>query len=867
MENSAIDTAQATATALRFNIDPNALQSAVKLLSAKLIERRPNAALLDHLHIEARPDGTVIITGTDCETWASVTLEAQSVDSPGSLITPAHALASALMKVKKGRDSVTLDQSAPHLILKAGRSRLALKSVLPDEFPLTPIAKISGTLSGELDAGQFFGDLRAVSPCIETKGFRYYLKGAALQVRELAGRSRLVTVASNGSNIAAASRAIPQGLESLPDCILPAKAVALAIAAGTYAKADSVQLGHDAGAFDQSGALIIESGPVRIVSKLGLGDFPANWQDVIANNCTPSEGISDCLFPELLPGTPSGAMEKIAKGAKLAIDWQAGEGAQIGTVADDANLIFVSMNVVAGGPVKGYEYAWGAAKDRAQEYLADLAAKRGLPSYDDIAARCEAVEIGTAYASTHLATDGERVLGLTVSGSHYIPSWTETVQDWETLSERTIHHDEYQQAVEGSYSILMPSSGPATLEADVSVNVEGDRSYPVATNSSNTKIHLTKEQVAALCGDDLWQVIAVPTAGGVRYVSKWLFDDGASRLLCVKKNGRCPDKGAVREYLTREQVEAALAGEAIEARPDAEGLAELQAMADGEGAAAGLARHIIAVASENSASEGESAPEAPKAPEAPEMPQDAPQDAPQAQAEAYGPPAPQSDAPDIAARLAAIEAKLDALSREYEASKPAPPSEGIADQPRTKRTPAHERAIRRAWAERKARRVAEAHMRLGRAQFDRIWAQYENASRSRNTWKAEAENALSRERAALTKRRRAAKRALQLRSDKRNLRNQRDTMCKTVQSKDQAIAVMRADLARVRADMANPETPERSSDIARLVRERDEARNALPALKQRCERMQAALEQGADQIEALALDNARLRRERNAVAA
>lgn len=90
---------------------------------------------------------------------------------------------------------------------------------------------------------------------------------------------------------------------------------------------------------------------------------------------------------------------------------------------------------------------------------------------------------------------------------------------------------------------------------------------------------------------------------------------------------------------------------------------------------------------------------------------------------------------EIMARLEATESRVSALSAELK-------------RPREKRSPAHARAIRRAWAERKARRQAEAHLRLGREQFksleisrDAARADLEDAQHSVEILRGEVEHA------------------------------------------------------------------------------------------------------------------------------
>lgn len=56
----------------------------------------------------------------------------------------------------------------------------------------------------------------------------------------------------------------------------------------------------------------------------------------------------------------------------------------------------------------------------------------------------------------------------------------------------------------------------------------------------------------------------------------------------------------------------------------------------------------------------------------------------------------------------------------------------------------------------------------------------------------------------------------------------------------QNAAGARFELAKIKRDMADPSQPERASDIARLVQERDGARNAVAALQARVLRAEEA---------------------------
>lgn len=247
---------------------------------------------------------------------------------------------------------------------------------------------------------------------------------------------------------------------------------------------------------------------------------------------------------------------------------------------------------------------------------------------------------------------------------------------------------------------------------------------------------------------------------------------------------------------------------------------------------------------------------------------------------------------DFAARLEALEAAVAALSAHkampgyatsYEAEKMGTPPIVAAAPARAPRTAAHERAIRRAWAERRAARLQRAiaadHMRM-REQVQAECAKLANALAIAQQGEGEAmrhaqafarrsvHHLERRRRAVLTARRhwkmrlvaRGQYQAAERDADReRNMRQAvtatgRALVLKARHERDQAkvaTAAAHADLAKVKRDMADPSQPERASDLARLLQERDQARTALAAVQARAERQQAALDQMAGQFDAM----------------
>ncbi|MBK6800383.1 MAG: hypothetical protein IPG83_02530 [Novosphingobium sp.] len=561
------------------------------------------------------------------------------------------------------------------MTVNAGRAAFKLAALPADDFPVTVAPIADEALSAfTVPAARFLSDLAALAPCISTEEARYYLNGIAMQVRDLGGRERLAMVATDGSNIGAASRPIPAGAERLPDSIVPRKTVA------TIRHAAKLVPDCEAVAVEVEGNRArFALGPVVIESKLIDGTFP-QWERAF-EGLAPTGETEAPLFPELIPGTPLAAMAKLGKGA--AIEWQDATDGKFGTVPGDDGLIFAALNLRAdiAEPLKGYRYSHEQGDYAASEYLTGLAVKRhGAIPHD---------------WNVHLVTDAGGYQGLTVGKTEYIAGHYVETPNWETLAIERVYIEGRSEYLEGAYSVVMPRER-AERRSDVRLEIDGDSTvYPIATNSGG-KIHLSADQVRNIAGDSVFETLALTIAGKVVYVLAWLFAQGDSRFLTVRSDGRCfagKDRHKA-QYLTLEQVEAALRGEEV---------VEAVEICPPEAAESDSGPCVVA-----------------EAPEAPEALCEAVsgQDEPSREAEQL----PADPVADLAERVAALEARLEALAVETgpvaentNNSSPefiAAPSGEVA---RPARTAAHERAIRRAWAERKARRGAQGGLRYPHA--------------------------------------------------------------------------------------------------------------------------------------------------------
>lgn len=212
--------------------------------------------------------------------------------------------------------------------------------------------------------------------------------------------------------------------------------------------------------------------------------------------------------------------------------------------------------------------------------------------------------------------------------------------------------------------------------------------------------------------------------------------------------------------------------------------------------------------------------------------------------------APAVDLDAITARLDALEQALATLSAGQGDTVEAEP---VAERP--KRTPAHERAIRRAWAERKARRYAqsvaeqaERHARGADARADAKQKEMDSRIRHLQTQLQDKHTNMEKWAAEARKGRKGRERRLATVRRARRMIGAARSQERIAQARASAA---RAEIDRLKRDMADPSQPERASDIARLVQERDTARTALAAMAARAERAEQGLHSMADRFEGL----------------
>ncbi len=187
-----------------------------------VVERRNTIPILSNVLIEASTDGALKVMATDLDLQVAESLSAVSVEDAGAITVSAHLLFDIARKLPEGAQ-VSLETADNRMVVKAGRTRFSLPTLPRDDFPVI----VEGDLpsSFELPAKVLAELIDRTRFAISTEETRYYLNGIFLHVSD-EDQPVLKAAATDGHRLARYTIARPDGAESMPDVIVPRKAVA-----------------------------------------------------------------------------------------------------------------------------------------------------------------------------------------------------------------------------------------------------------------------------------------------------------------------------------------------------------------------------------------------------------------------------------------------------------------------------------------------------------------------------------------------------------------------------------------------------------------------------------------------------------------
>jgi DNA polymerase-3 subunit beta len=186
------------------------------------VERRNTIPILSNVLLSAERDRlTFSATDLDMEIIDEATAQ---VDQPGQITAPAHTLYEIVRKLPEGADvSLTFSGEDPRLLVQAGRSRFSLPVLPAGDFPVMSAEGLGGRMS--VDVNDLIRLIDKTRFAISAEETRYYLNGLYLHTVSEGGVQKLRAVATDGSRLALAEMAAPEGAAGAPGVIVPRKTV------------------------------------------------------------------------------------------------------------------------------------------------------------------------------------------------------------------------------------------------------------------------------------------------------------------------------------------------------------------------------------------------------------------------------------------------------------------------------------------------------------------------------------------------------------------------------------------------------------------------------------------------------------------
>jgi DNA polymerase-3 subunit beta len=269
-----------------------------------VVERRNTIPILSNVLIQAGA-AEIKLTATDLDIEIVESVSA-SVASPGGTTVPAHMLYDIVRKLPDGAQ-LELDHSGDgRVAIFAGRSRFALQSLPPEDFPDLAAGEFGNNFA--LSGGELRALIEKTRFAISTEETRYYLNG--IYLHEVAAAGVLRAVATDGHRLAQAQAQRPEGAKGMPGVIVPRKTV-LEVAKLFEAEEGDVEVALS------SSKIRFGAGDLVLTSKLIDGTFP-DYERVIPRHNDKKLEVDTRAFTAAVDRVSTISMEK-GRAVKLQI--------------------------------------------------------------------------------------------------------------------------------------------------------------------------------------------------------------------------------------------------------------------------------------------------------------------------------------------------------------------------------------------------------------------------------------------------------------------------------------------------------------------------------------------------------------------
>jgi DNA polymerase-3 subunit beta len=262
-----------------------------------VVERRNTIPILSNVLVRAG-QGSVKLTATDLDIEIVETCPAE-VAREGAVTAPAHMIYDIVRKLPDGAQlELESDTAAGRLSITAGRSRFALQSLPPEDFPDLTAGEM--TNSFRISSADLKGLIEKTRFAISTEETRYYLNG--IYLHEVAQAGVLRAVATDGHRLAQAQMARPEGAAGMPGVIVPRKTVLelVKLIEGNDSEIE-IALSSSKIRFTMQGLVL--------TSKLIDGTFP-DYERVIPRHNEKQLEVDTKLFAEAVDRVSTISMEK-----------------------------------------------------------------------------------------------------------------------------------------------------------------------------------------------------------------------------------------------------------------------------------------------------------------------------------------------------------------------------------------------------------------------------------------------------------------------------------------------------------------------------------------------------------------------------
>jgi DNA polymerase-3 subunit beta len=186
-----------------------------------VVERRNTIPILSNVLVHARA-GKVRLTATDLDIEVVEEVDAE-VMQEGSTTASAHIMYDIVRKLPDGAQLQIEQVDEQRLSILAGRSRFALQSLPPQDFP--DLAAGDMTHRFHLPAHELKMLIDKTRFAISTEETRYYLNGIYLHDVNTPEGAMLRAVATDGHRLAQVQLPRPEGAKGMPGIIVPRKTV------------------------------------------------------------------------------------------------------------------------------------------------------------------------------------------------------------------------------------------------------------------------------------------------------------------------------------------------------------------------------------------------------------------------------------------------------------------------------------------------------------------------------------------------------------------------------------------------------------------------------------------------------------------